>query len=224
MSTPAQNAANIANAQSSTGPRTEAGRAASSKNGITNGLYASGDFIRPGEECQHDDLNAALLHELAPVGILEQNLVDEIRRAMWRLRRCGEVEAHLVIGLDDGTHYIFDPMETANAEAEKVQKSVDRARAQSHRLLHKCTAELRKLQTDRQCAKELIVDGIDTADIGIADPRAVAKAHKERTQSEVRRKKSGGLNNVVSIVPETASEAAATEPGTPFTTRTQSVV
>ena len=41
-------------------------------------------------------------------------------------------------------------METNNPDAEKVQKSVDRSRAQAHRLLHKCTAELRKLQTERQ--------------------------------------------------------------------------
>ena len=50
MSTPAQIAANTLNAQSSTGPRTEAGKSASSKNGTTLGLFAATDFIRPAEQ------------------------------------------------------------------------------------------------------------------------------------------------------------------------------
>ncbi len=152
MSTPAQIAANIANAQSSTGPRTEAGKAASSKNSVTHGLY-SGDFIRPGEESAYETRRAKLFEELAPIGTLEETYVDEIHRATWRLRRCGEVESHLVIGLDDGSGYIFDPMETANVAAANVQKSVDRARAQAHRILHKCTAELRRLQAERRIEK-----------------------------------------------------------------------
>jgi len=135
------------------GPRTEEGKAASSQNAITNGLFTARDFIRPGEHEIYAQLDESLRADLAPSGPLEHNLVNEIRRAMWRLRRCGEVESNLVIGLDDGTGYIFDPMETTNADAEKVQRSVDRARALSHRLLHKCTAELRKLQTERNLRK-----------------------------------------------------------------------
>ena len=205
MSTPAQIAANIANAQSSTGPRTQAGKAASSQNGVKLGLFTAGDFVRPVDQTAYDELNAELLHDLTPVGILERNLVDEIRRAMWRLRRCGEVEAHLVIGLDDGTGFIFDPMETTNAEAEKVQKSVDRARAQAHRLLHKCTAELSKLQTNRQIAKEFLREAADASDTGIADMRAVTRVKRR--------------NNVIPIDQKAVSETDTV----PVTTQTQSV-
>jgi hypothetical protein len=209
MSTEAQIAANIANAESSTGPRTEAGKAKSAQNGLTNGLFAAADFIRPGEENDHNELSAALRTELAPAGILEQNLVDEIRRAMWRLRRCGQVEANLVVGLDDGSGYIFDPMESENPYVDKAQKSVDRARAQAHRLLHKCTAELRKLQTDRQCAQELLSEGIGNTPTGIADPRPIAKARIQR-QKELR----SGLPT---------SEKNARKPRTmPFTNQTRS--
>jgi len=149
MATAAQIAANKANAQSSTGPRTETGKAASSKNSVVFGLY-SGDFIRPDEQAAHAALHQALLQDLAPVGVLEEALVDEIRRAMWRLRRCGEVESHFVLRLGDGENYILDPMEALNSPSERIQKSVDRARSQAHRLLHKCTAELRRLQTERR--------------------------------------------------------------------------
>ena len=150
MATAAQVAANQRNAQSSTGPRTEQGKANSSLNGITLGLFTRSDFIRPAEESDYAKLQADLERELAPVGTLENTLVEEIRRATWRLRRCGQVEAGLLLRLDDNPIHIWDPMETSDEHARKVQTSVDRARSQAHRLLHKSTAELRKLQSERQ--------------------------------------------------------------------------
>jgi hypothetical protein len=148
MSSAAQIAANTANAQHSTGPVTEEGKAESSKNGITHGLFAMRDFVRPNEVDEYVRLAECILDELAPVGILETTLVDEIRRATWRLRRCGRVEATLLVRLASESEYILDPMEDDHMAA--TQKSVDRARAQAHRLLHKCTAELRRLQTERR--------------------------------------------------------------------------
>jgi uncharacterized protein YchJ len=149
----AQIDANIRNAQSSTGPRTEEGKATCSKNAVTHGLHTAGDFIRPGEENSYHEIRNSLMQELIPHGILEHTLVDEIHRATWRLRRCGQVEADLVAMLHGANPAcILDPMETDHPHAEKVQKSVDRARAQAHRLLHKCTAELRKLQAERRSA------------------------------------------------------------------------
>ena len=149
MATAAQIAANQRNAQASTGPRTEEGKATSALNGITLGLFTRRDFIRPKEESDYAQLQADLERELAPVGTLENTLVEEIRRATWRLRRCGQVEASLLLRLNDNPTYINDPMEAFDRSAHKVQNSVDRARSQAHRLLHKSTAELRKLQTER---------------------------------------------------------------------------
>jgi len=169
MSTATQADADILNARSWTGPRTAEGKARSSKNAISHGLFTAGDFIRPGEESQYEELKAALLGELAPSGVLERNLADEIRRAIWRLRRCGMVEANIVVGLDDGNGVVFDPMEGASPAAEKAQRSVDRARAQAHRLLHKCTAELRRLQTDRQSADTRGGGTADTQRAGTPD-------------------------------------------------------
>jgi hypothetical protein len=80
---------------------------------------------------------------------MEQILAEQIYRAAWRLRRCGEVESRMVIRLNDDT-FIEDPMEAPSPNCERIQHNVDRARAQAHRLLHKCTAELRKLQAERK--------------------------------------------------------------------------
>jgi hypothetical protein len=186
MSTPAQIAANIANAQSSCGPRSAAGKAKSSKNAITLGLF-SGDFIRPGEESAYAAFEIALARDLAPVGALEEILAEEIHRAVWRLHRCGEVESHLVIRLNDGENYILDAMESGNA-AEKIQNSVDRARSQAHRLLHKSTAELRKLQTERHYRNQNLEAGTDLSAYGLADSQSIAASPKQpvaqRTQSQ----------------------------------------
>ncbi|HVV44298.1 MAG TPA: hypothetical protein VHC72_03810, partial [Bryobacteraceae bacterium] len=112
---------------------------------MKHGLY-SGSFIRPGEENDYTDLRTALHRRFTPGDVLEVALVDEIHRAIWRLRRCARVEAELS-PLFAGDHVIHDPMEATNEPAERVQLTIDRARAQAHRIVHRCTAELRKLQT-----------------------------------------------------------------------------
>ena len=113
------------------------------------------DFIRPGEESIYAELDESLRNHLAPAGILEETLFDEIRRATWRLRRCGLVEESLA---------------AAGAEdLSKTQLAVDKARSQAHRLLHKCTAELRRLQTDRQYRNETFPVDTDLSDVGLAD-------------------------------------------------------
>jgi len=163
MATAAQIAANQRNAQASTGPRTEEGKANSSLNGITLGLFTRRDFIRPAEESDYAKLQSDLERELAPVGVLENTLVEEIRRATWRLRRCGEVEANLLLRLNDNPIYINDPMEAFDRNAHRIQNSVDRARSQAHRLLHKSTAELRKLQTERRQNPEALATPTEPA-------------------------------------------------------------
>jgi len=207
MPTPAQIAANIANAQASTGPRTAEGKATSSQNGVKLGLFATRDFVRPEEQRAYADLSAELLRDLAPVGVLERNLVDEIRRAMWRLRRCGDVEANLILRLDDHRGYVFDPMEAVDPAAEKIQRSVDRARAQAHRLLHKCTAELRRLQTDRQYAQEFFFEDADTSDIGIADWRAITKARRPLVSVARDSSKAASAASEMPLTNQTRSEA-----------------
>jgi hypothetical protein len=185
MSTIAQLTANVINAQSSTGPRTEAGLSASSKNATSNGLYATHDFIRPGEDPLYEELNAALFHDLAPAGVLECNLVDEIRRAMWRLRRCGLVEESFS-ALGD-TADTSDPMQVESQA--RLQISVDRARSQAHRLLHKCTAELRKLQTERVYRNEAFDEGTDLSTFGICDWPSIETRLNRGTAAISRRQK-----------------------------------
>jgi hypothetical protein len=206
MSTsPAQIAANIANAQASTGPRTTAGKAACSKNATTHGLFTTRDFVRPGEESLYEQNRADLLDQLAPIGILECNLADEIHRAIWRLLRCGEVEASLVHTCTTATQ-VNDPMQ--DETASRTQNSVDRARAQAHRLLHKCTAELRRLQTERHFRNEYFEAGADLSHLGICDFRQVRKGIDHQVSASLRQHKLDEINEMAAAFEDNRQHVA----------------
>ncbi len=150
MATAAQTAANRTNAESSTGPKTAEGKSRSAANATTLGLITIHDCIRPGEEDQHALLCAALKEELHPLGLIEETLATEIIHAAWRLQRCAKVE--------DTLSQPLDPME--DPAADRIQNSVDRARAQTQRNLLRLIAELRRLQNGRQAQDESLPENL----------------------------------------------------------------
>jgi hypothetical protein len=159
MSTsPAKLTANQTNAQHSTGPRTEQGKAATSQNATKSGLFSTRDFVLPHEQPIWTALDESLRAELRPSGPIEQALTAEIRSALWRLRRCGEIES-----------------ESESAPDDAAQQSIDRARAQFNRLLHRSLAELRTLQTQRQLRLEYFDGELLQNNPGLCDWRAVYK-------------------------------------------------
>jgi len=147
----------IGGAQISTGPRTPAGKLISSRNATKHGLYATRDHILLGEEEEFTTTHTALMRELAPEGVLEQLFADEIMTASWRLRRCRVIEATFADAPD-------------SASNEAAQRSVDRARAASHNIIRKSTAELRRLQTERAIRAQL---GTAAETPGLADTRQI---------------------------------------------------
>ena len=79
--------ANKQNAMQSTGPRTAAGKAASSSNAVQHGIL-SRHLILPGESRDEFDLLLQqLITEQQPVRTLEQALVERMAGALWRHRR-----------------------------------------------------------------------------------------------------------------------------------------
>jgi hypothetical protein len=93
MPTPAQLAANRANAQKSTGPRTPGGKAAAAGNALRHGM-ATERLLVGDERWQdfvafHDELRSAL----APADAVEEQLVERIVLCAWRLRRIAPAEA-----------------------------------------------------------------------------------------------------------------------------------
>src|SRR5579871_6108040 len=89
MATERQIAANRANAQKSTGPRTARGKAAVRLNSVTHGLTAQSilTYGEEGELAELQAVRAALEDEWQPQTITETLLLDEASACWWRLRR-----------------------------------------------------------------------------------------------------------------------------------------
>jgi len=60
MATASQIDANTQNAQRSTGPRTEAGKTASSRSAVTNGLYSKEPYVKPEDISYYRQFSAAM--------------------------------------------------------------------------------------------------------------------------------------------------------------------
>ncbi len=92
MSSLAQIEANRRNAQKSTGPSTQQGKAAASLNALRHGLR-SRSAVLPGEDsAELDDLVARLRAEFSPATLTEDILLDQMAVAYWKLGRAQRIE------------------------------------------------------------------------------------------------------------------------------------
>src|SRR6266568_8025801 len=96
MSTsPERLAANAANAQHSTGPRTPEGQARSSQNARTHGLTARDVCITPDEREEFAQLLNDYQTDVKPQGAIERSLFDNLVAAAWNLRRIRRMEVRV---------------------------------------------------------------------------------------------------------------------------------
>ena len=93
-------AANRRNARLSTGPKTEQGKNHSRRNAIKHGILASALLITAGEgaedPAEFNEFMTGLRRDLAPVGTLEEMMVEKIAVCWWRQKRVLSCEAGLV--------------------------------------------------------------------------------------------------------------------------------
>ena len=127
--------ANRANAQLSTGPRTEAGKARAALNSRKHGLSAAHLVITDADREAFESMQAALLEALSPQGELELTLFDTLLHANWNIRRCRIVEAGLQ-----------DDLEQNEAKLRQLDRHTRRHDSNSNRALK----ELRALQSARE--------------------------------------------------------------------------
>jgi uncharacterized protein YecA (UPF0149 family) len=135
MSSTAQILANRQNAERSSGPVTAEGRANVSQNATRFGLFSVASFVRPEERDIFNEFESGYLAELSPATPLETTLSREIIQAAWRLRRCAALET-------------APPENLTDEELDRLQISIDRARAAAQRTFHRSLKELRRLQSE----------------------------------------------------------------------------
>jgi hypothetical protein len=140
MTSDAKAAANAANARLSTGPRTEEGKAVSSRNALKHGLTSKDLVVREDEREEFESLKSDLETELAPEGALETLTFNQILHAAWNLQRFRRLEAWLMAGdvdpiLDDSAAKTLDRL---YRYARTAERTYDRA-----------SKQLQALQTNR---------------------------------------------------------------------------
>jgi hypothetical protein len=89
-------ATNRANAQHSTGPRTEPGKQRSSRNALRHGLTAQTAVLPTEDRESYQRHLQQFLDEYAPATPTETQLVNEIANTAWRLNRIPILEANLL--------------------------------------------------------------------------------------------------------------------------------
>ena len=130
--------ANRANAKRSTGPKSVSGKARSRLNAVAHGLTSRQLVVGAEKPEDFDALREALFADLEPSGALQCELVDEIARLTWRLRRIPVLEADLLnrITMRSNDLWNLNPEELeqletlcrksiVNAEERKLSVAVD---------------------------------------------------------------------------------------------------
>ncbi|MDQ2948087.1 MAG: hypothetical protein M3Y27_19480 [Acidobacteriota bacterium] len=178
MSTSAQQIANAANAQKSTGPITPEGKAHSAMNSHVHGLCAKDILVGPEEQLDFDSMAAKYLFDLSPSGAVERTLVSEIVGAAWQLGRVRRMETEACAGQSTYTGILDD---------EALQKKLDRL-ARHHtrieRTFHRCLRELKTLQAQRRQEGTITSDDLPRIQARIQRESAAALAViSERSQS-----------------------------------------
>ena len=174
MTTEKQFAANRANAQQSTGPKTDAGKTATSHNAVKHNLTSKYLIIIPGQQDAFAGLEAGLRSKLNPNGPLEEVLYKRAVECAWNLERCRMAEAKL-------QNESLDP-HIDSLLSDRATIYYDRVRRyarESENSLYKAMRELGKLQTEAQYRQEICPLTVDQ----LADPAQVAQTVHSLSQT-----------------------------------------
>jgi hypothetical protein len=139
MATSAQIAANRANAQKSTGPRTDEGKIRASQNALRHGLCAAIPEMHDEGDQGHDQVLAALREEHQPVGPTEEILVYKMAEHFCYAKRASYLLSEQLDSSDGG-----------DDNAREIGLFM-RYHAQSDRGFYRALTELRKVQRESRC-------------------------------------------------------------------------
>jgi hypothetical protein len=165
----AKTIANRANAQKSTGPRTEAGKSRSSLNALKHGCSAQ-TMIFPGEDATHfQNFHQSYLTDLAPVGAVELGMVQTICETQWSINRIRAHEAGIFAlgheqhasALHTGGDQIIQAALTGAVvlrnELESI-KTISLYLQRASRLFQSTLKQLREIQAERKANTQIEIN------------------------------------------------------------------
>ena len=157
-------AANRANAQLSSGPRTAAGKAVSSMNAVKTGLTGRTVLLPSDDAEAYRNLLTAYENEFKPVGLRECELVQSLADIQWRLQRIPGLEMAIYARGRDEFAEQFEDLDPAVRSArldletfihhQKPLRNLQLQEGRLQRQREKDMFELRELQQERREAEQ----------------------------------------------------------------------
>jgi hypothetical protein len=157
-------AVNRANAQHSTGPRTEAGKQRSSLNALRHGLTGHVIVLPSEDHAAYDTHAKRFFDDLQPQGALEQQLVQSLSDTSWRLNRIAALETNLLtLGMTEQSAAINTAEPEVHAALAAAASLREQARALSNLSMHehrlsrqfeRTLNQLREIQSERREKEE----------------------------------------------------------------------
>jgi hypothetical protein len=139
MSTEAQIRANRENAQHSTGPTTEQGKSASSRNNFRHGFTGTFHLLPTENQSQFAGLLQGLRDEHAPATLTEALLVENMAQSFWLVQRAIAFQNECLVDL-----------EISPAEQERQLALYLRYQTTHQRAFHRCLSDLLKLRAEKR--------------------------------------------------------------------------
>jgi hypothetical protein len=143
-------AANRPNAQHSTGPKTEAGKAQSRRNALKHGIFAANMFVYGENPSEYEELLGVLREDLAPESALEELLVEKLAICVWRGKRVLRCEGGLVRSLVGNSEKDMRDSRALPILSEHQMDRVLRYEGMIQRQLSSTLSQLERLQRARR--------------------------------------------------------------------------
>ena len=161
-------AVNKANAQKSTGPRTETGKQRSKLNALRHGLTGQTVVLPTEDHSAYQRHSQSFLDEYQPKGATETQLVQSLIDTSWRMNRAAAVETNLLaLGITEMENRVHSNHPEAEAALAMAMSFREHNRAfsnisiQSHRLtrqFERTMLLLRQVQAERRAVEERQLD------------------------------------------------------------------
>jgi hypothetical protein len=143
--------ANRANAQNSTGPKTEAGKATSCRNATKHGFSSTAPMVTEEQLPEFLELQEELGRDFQPVGITEMHLFKEMLNAIWNLHRIKLNRRRILLSTNQDQGSAEDPAIIA------MYERLDRHQTRNERTYYRALNQLREIQTERALREQSIL-------------------------------------------------------------------
>ena len=176
MASAKQLAANRANSQKSTGPRTELGKRIARMNSTTHGLSGHTVLKTPEEDATYKAYYHRLMPDLSPANAIEHDFAERIVYDSWRVHRASAIESNLYAmadaAFDTGNPEQDDALNDANTYQlnDKAINLLSLYQERLQRGIHRDLEMLRKMQKERRAEASKVAEQPTAAQPGDAKP------------------------------------------------------